>query len=87
MLMNIGVILFVLFIAYLWTQQGLFSAFLHFVCTLIAGAIALAVWEPLVYGVFLGMRQDLAWSLGLIVPFLVSLVVLRLASDKLIPNN
>jgi hypothetical protein len=87
MLMNIGVILFVLFIAYLWTQQGLFSAFLHFVCTLIAGAIALAVWEPLVYGALLGMRQDLAWSLGLIVPFLAALVILRIASDKLIPSN
>jgi hypothetical protein len=87
MFMNIGVILLVLFIAYLWTQQGLFSAFLHFVCTLVAGAIALAVWEPLVYGALLGFRQDLAWSLGLIGPFLISLVILRLASDKLIPGN
>lgn len=87
MFMNIGVILFVLFIAYLWTQQGLFSAFLHFMCTLVAGAIALAVWEPLVYGALLGVRQDLAWSLGLIVPFLAALVILRVASDKLIPGN
>lgn len=87
MIMNILVILFVLFIAYLWTQQGLFSAFLHFVCTLAAGAIALAVWEPLVYGALLGMREDLAWSLGLIGPFLASLVILRLASDKLLPGN
>jgi len=87
MFMNLGVILFVLFIAYLWTQQGAFSAFLHFVITVIAGAIALAVWEPVVYGLLLNARQDLAWSLGLIAPFLIALAALRLLSDKFIPGN
>ena len=42
MIMSIGVIVFVLFVSYIWVSQGLFSALLHFVCTLVAGAIAFA---------------------------------------------
>jgi hypothetical protein len=87
MFLSIGVILFVAFVAYIWTSQGLFSALLHFMCTLIAGAIAFAVWEPLVYGAFMGMREDLSWTLGLAVPFLVSLGLLRVLTDKFIPGN
>ncbi|TVQ62752.1 MAG: CvpA family protein [Phycisphaerales bacterium] len=89
MLLSIFVIVAVALIAYLWSAQGLFSAFLHFACVVAAGAIAFAVWEPLVYGVLMGVGalRDYAWGIGLIVPFLVSLVVLRLAMDKLIPAN
>jgi hypothetical protein len=85
MLLNVLVILSVIFIAYLWTQQGFLSSFLHLCCTIAAGAVAFGVWELLVYKVLLGVRIDLAWTLGLIVPFILSLLVFRIACDKLVP--
>ncbi len=83
---NLIVIVMVAFIAYMWSQEGLFSALIHFLCTLIAGAVALAVWEPLAY-VMLGVRDDIAWSISLALPFLITLVLLRVIMDKAIPTN
>ena len=40
-------------IAYWWANQGLFSAILHLLCVIVAGAVAFGVWEPLVYGLLL----------------------------------
>jgi len=84
---NLVVLGGVLLVAYLWSAQGLFSALLHMACTIVAGAIAFAVWEPVTYAFLLGMQQDMAWGLGLIGPFVVSLLALRIALDKLIPAN
>ena len=42
------VIGFIGLIAYWWANQGLFSATIHFVCVLCAGALAFATWEPIV---------------------------------------
>ena len=44
---NILVIGSVLLIAYWWANEGLFSSFLHLICVITAGTIALAVWEPI----------------------------------------
>ncbi len=87
MILNLIVIGAVLLIAYLWASRGFLSAFLHLLCTIVAGAIAFALWEPIAYGVLLGVRDDIAWSVSLVVPFVVSLVVLRLIVDKIIRNN
>jgi hypothetical protein len=87
MILNLIVIGAVLLIAYLWASRGFFSAFLHLLCTIVAGAIAFALWEPIAYGVLLGVRDDIAWSVSLVVPFVVSLAVLRLLVDKLLKNN
>lgn len=87
MLMSVIVILLVALIAYLWSSQGAFSAFLHLLCVIIAGAIAFAFWETIVYTFLLGLHEEMAWGLGLLLPFLISLVALRLACDKLIPAN
>ena len=83
---NLIVIVMVGFIAYMWSQEGLFSALIHFVCTIVAGAVALAVWEPLAY-VMLGVRDDIAWSISLALPFLITLVLMRVLMDKAIPTN
>ncbi len=83
---NLIIIAMVGFIAYMWSQEGLFSALIHFLCTVIAGAVALAVWEPLAY-IMLGVREDIAWSVSLAIPFLITLALLRVAMDKAIPNN
>ncbi|MEC9373407.1 MAG: CvpA family protein [Planctomycetota bacterium] len=87
MILNLVVIAIVLGIAYMWAAQGVFSALLHLVCTIAAGAIAFGVWEILVDTLLLGVRQDIAWGVGLVAPFAVSLLLLRLAADKLIPAN
>lgn len=87
MILNLLVIAIVALIAYLWSSHGLFSALIHFVCTLVAGAIAWALWEPIVYGFLLGMREDIAWGVGLAAPFIVSLLLLRVATDALIRKN
>ena len=39
MLMNLIVVAVVLLVAYMWTAQGFFSALIHLLCTLVAGAI------------------------------------------------
>ena len=85
-LLNMIVVAMVGFIAYMWSQEGLFSAFIHFVCTVIAGAVALAVWEPLAY-LMLGVREDIAWSVSLAIPFLVTLGLVRVVMDKAIPHS
>lgn len=86
-IMNLAVILIILGLGYFWAGQGMFSAFIHFICVIVAGAIAFAVWEPLSYGVLLGVREDIAWTVGLLLPFVVTLAVLRVATNKLIPSN
>lgn len=73
--------------------RGAFSALLNFICVVLAGAFAFSAWEFVVYeGIFSitsggGFLDDLAWSIGLIVPFAIVLLVLKLATDALIPSN
>ncbi|HVZ93917.1 MAG TPA: hypothetical protein VG797_05355 [Phycisphaerales bacterium] len=97
--MNIIVILIVLGSGAAWASKargfGLFSAFLGLVCTIAAGAIAFAIWEPLAYyvmgqaGTSAGWRflEDSTWGLSLILPFIVSLIVLRLGVDMFVTKN
>ncbi len=90
MLINIFVILGVLLLAWIWGARGLFSALLHLACVIVAGAIAFAVWEPASHAI-LGTDQqwliDMAWGLGLAVPFALVLAIIRVTCDKLIPAN
>jgi hypothetical protein len=83
---NLIVLVMVGFIAYMWSQEGLISGMIHLVCAVIAGAVALSVWEPLAY-LMLGVREDIAWSVSLAVPFLVTLGVTRVLMDMAIPHN
>lgn len=86
---NIVIIGLVLLIAYWWANQGLFSALLHLLCVIAAGAIALAIWEPLVTGLLLhnSFFDNYAWGVGLVVPFVLILLVLRVIFDKAIGAN
>ena len=86
---NILVVLLVLLIAYWWGNQGLFSAIIHLVCVIVAGAIALALWEPVTVGLLLrgGFFDSYAWGFSLIGLFTVLLFVLRLATNRLVPAN
>lgn len=95
MILSLIVIGVVLGMTYLWLIRGFFNAFLHMVCVLIAGAIAFAAWETVSYQLLgilpksgaLGFLQGASWGIGLIVPFAVTLVVLRLIVDSAIKGN
>jgi len=90
-LSNIFVILLVLLIGYWWANQGLFSAILHFVCVLLAGCVAFAVWEPMTIYV-LGIEgmdwyHPSAWGINFLLVFVVVLFGSRMLLDRLIPGN
>jgi len=89
MILNIIVLVFVLLIGYWWANQGLFSAVIHLLCVIVAGAIALALWEPIGIGLFMKSAWFVSYAMGvaLVGTFVVSLFVLRLASNLLIPGN
>jgi hypothetical protein len=80
---------------YVWMTRGFFSALLHMFCVLIAGAIAFGVWEPVGYMLldaapqrgFSAFLGDMAWGLALALPFAISLAILRVAVDSLLPAN
>jgi len=95
MMMNLLVIAIVLAMCYIGVLRHFFSSLLHMACIVIAGAIAFAVWEPLTYilltkapsrGFFEFLEYN-AWALGLVLPFALSLTILRVATDKLAPAN
>ncbi len=95
MTFNAIILALLLLVAYMWVIRGFFSALIHLVCTVIAGAIAFGVWEPLAYWLLesaptTGLTSHLtgmAWGIALIVPFALSLAVLRLGVDQLLPAN
>lgn len=81
--------------AYVWSTRGFFSALIHMLCTLAAGAIAFGVWEPVGYALlnaspdrgFFSFLSGIAWGLALALPFSIALAILRVAVDKLLPAN
>ncbi len=87
MLLNIIIIVFLLGMTGWWAKQGFFSGFLHLCLTIVAGAIALSFWEPLVLSFIIYRFPAAAWTIGLIGPFILILFVLRVAMDKLVPMN
>ena len=85
---NLLVIAFAGLIAYWWANQGLFSALIHLVCVIVAGALAFATWEPFT-GIVLGVPalEPYARGIALLAPFALYLFLARLAGDKLVPDN
>src|SRR3982751_2232102 len=95
MWLSIIAVLVTLGLGFIWLTRGFFSSLIHLICTIIAGAIAFAAWEPVSYwllessptGGIMSFLAGIAWGVGLILPFAVSLIVLRLIVDKLLPGN
>lgn len=95
MILNIIVVILVLSIGYAWMNRGIFNAMLHTLCALAAGAIAFAVWEPLSVMLvnaspergFFSFLEGAAWGVSLVIPFVVAFILLRVISDKVVPNN
>lgn len=86
-ILSLIVVAFILLIAYWWANQGLFSAILHCVCVIVAGALAFAFWEPVVIGYLLkgSSFDNYSWGMVLGLLFFLFLVILRVTSDLLIP--
>lgn len=95
MMMTGIAVLIVLALGYVWLTRGFFSALIHLICTLIAGAIAFGVWEPLSLAIlnaaspggFTSFLGGTAWAMGLALPFAASLALLRVGVDKMLPAN
>ena len=95
MIFSIATIVLVVALGYYWVTRGFFSALLHFACTLAAGAVAFAAWEPLSVLIlnstpttgFLRFLPGLAWTAGLVLPFALSLIVFRVAMDQIVGGN
>ena len=86
---NLVILALVLLIGYWWATQGVFSALLHLLCVIVAGAIAFAFWEPVTVGLLLrgSSFDNFAWGVSFIGLFVVPLFILRLATNKLVPAN
>lgn len=91
MYMFIASILVTLILAWVWGSRGFLSAMIHMLCVIIAGAIAFGVWETAGYAILDAWEKkwivDIAWGVALAVPFALTLAILRLVIDKLIPFN
>lgn len=96
MIMNVVAVAAVLISAYMWLLRGWFSAFIHLMCTVVAGAVAFAVWEPLGLllltnagdrGFFAELQMGSAWALALAVPFVLAYAICRAALDGALRRN
>jgi hypothetical protein len=91
MILNLLVLAIVLGVTVSWGLQGkgrgVFSSFLTMLCVIVSGAVALGVWEPLVYGFLLDLRPDIAWAVGLAGPFIITLVATRAIMEFAVPKN
>ena len=87
MILNLTILLFVIGIAYWQGLQGFFSAFLHLILVIVSGTLAFAFWEPVAMGMLSGMMPRFAWAIGLVMPFVFILLLLRYLMDKFVPAN
>jgi hypothetical protein len=72
---------------YTWWKQGLFSAAIHLVLTVISGVLAFGIWDMVVYYGVINALPENAWGIGLLIPFALILFIFRTLSDKLIPGE
>jgi len=85
--LNFVVLGFIVLMIYWWSLHGLFRALLHLGAVVAAGSIALGLWEPVATLLLGTPLTDLAWGVGLLLPFVVVLLVIRIATDTLVPGN
>ena len=88
-ILNLLIIGLVLLIAYWWSQQGFFGSLLHLLAVIVAGALALAFWEPIAIDVLLtgGTFDGYAMGVTLAGLFAIFLGILRGVSDSIIKAN
>ena len=85
---NVIIIGIVLLIGYWWANQGLLSSLLHLTCVIVAGAITIAVWEPITLAILSGGWFDnYAWGAIFLACFAVFLGLARSISDQAVKAN
>ncbi|MEO1511056.1 MAG: hypothetical protein AAFU70_03195, partial [Planctomycetota bacterium] len=95
MILNLIAIGLVLGLGWVWATRGFFSAAIHLVCVLIAGAVAFGLWEVVAAAIlglapetgFLSVLEGSAWGGSLMLTFAITLAVLRGVSDSLLRGN
>jgi hypothetical protein len=88
MIINVLVILFLVLMAYIWaTFQGFFTAFIQLIIVIAAGAMALALWEPLTLRYLIDPFGAYAWGVGLLGPFLFFTVALRAILSQMVSRS
>lgn len=84
--LNLLIIAFILAMMAMWATYGFFSAFLHLVIVVVSGVIAFAFWEPIAY-MLLSKSPAYAWGVGLLAPFVVTMIIARVLMDKYCKMN
>lgn len=92
---NIIIVLALIAAPIMWASKakgyGMFSAMLNLFCCIVAGGIAFALWEPLLYAFVLnkdqGALRDIGSTACLLIPYIVSLFVLRMIVDTFVKAN
>ncbi|MHC4995784.1 MAG: hypothetical protein ACYTGQ_12100 [Planctomycetota bacterium] len=87
MILNLFVFAVVGVMTYTWWKQGLFSAAIHLVLTVISGVLAFGLWDTVVYEGLIIVAPEYAWGVGLLIPFSIILLLFRTITDKLIPGE
>ena len=87
MVANILVLVFLALMTYWWGVQGVFYALLHLLTVILAGALALAIWEPLTVRWLLPRMPWYAWGVGLLGPFALFLILFRVSIDRLLKRS
>ncbi len=82
MLLNILLLAAFIALGYWWSLQGFFSALVHLLMVIAAGALALAFWEPLANWLF-PMLTNYTWGVCLLLPFILFLLIGRKSLDSL----
>lgn len=80
-ILNIVILIFLLGMIAIWSTYGFFSAFMNLVIVIASGVFAFAMWEPLSY-MLLGRMPGYAHGVGLLAPFALAIIILRVAFDK-----
>ncbi len=87
MMTNITILFFLMGMACWWGLiRGLLLAFLLLMSTIVAGAVAVSLWEPFVLSVLIRVIPTYAWGIGLLTLFAVLLISLKLAAGRLVPQ-
>ncbi|MFQ5422449.1 MAG: CvpA family protein [Phycisphaerae bacterium] len=87
MFFSIMVALMVLLVVMFSARQGLFSALIMFVESAVACMVAFDLYETVYDLIHESIGPGIGFPLSLMAIFLVMLLLLRVASDKLIPGN
>lgn len=86
MILNILICVFLGGMLVLWSTYGFFSSFLNLLVTLASALLAFALWEPVSHWL-LGMGWVSGWGFGLLLPFALFFILLRLGMLAIARKN